>query len=596
MHPLVSLVKPKEVLLPCVDPVLVRQNGRWYAHACGKCYMCLDKKAKIWRARITQEFKDNRFALFFTLTYDNNHVPFARPAEDAPRYILDDAKGFKFPGSDETSYSEKVSAHYSDCGNHVPALSRFDVCDAVGVASRSDVQKFLKRFRYYLNSLLLRHARLKFYDKLFSYTRWLGYNPKSQDFESWLDDLDTETYDLYFDIYNHYKKIYEKEKAKAKQVVRYFICSEYGSHTFRPHYHGFFWFDDEKAYQYATRCIHKAWTLCRQGNIDVQPADSGTASYVTTYVTSFTDLPKILQSKFARPFCLASKGPAIGYKSYSPEKVQRLYLERTIFRSDTTITKQGKQTIVYPIPPSVVCRYFPKCFEYGTLSDVDKLRVYTRFVKYKKVDGIEKVDAAASLACLEWYKKNTKLYPTRGVNELGDTYNVEDSWFHSADVAAARACLRWCIHFDTHPLHYMQMLDWFHYEYAQFQLYQQYQYMDTLYRNAVWPADEYYPHATDVTLYDVQCCIDDAFLRLLPRHISMIDEKMSEYYRIAASYNIPIFSLYDRFGFRRDKKIAELLECNQPHFKKYSDKIKDDLKLHTKSKRANAHVLDSLID
>ena len=53
---------------------------------------------------------------------------------------------------------------------------------------------------------------------------------------------------------------------------------------------------------------------------------------------------------------------------------------------------------------------------------------------------------------------------------------------------------------------------------------------------------------------------------------------------------------YDRLGFRRDKKIAELLECNQPHFKKYADKIKDDLKLHTKSKRANAHVLDSLID
>lgn len=595
MHPLVSLVKPKEVLLPCVNPVLVRQNGRWYAHACGKCFMCLDKKAKIWRARITQEFKDNRFALFFTLTYDNNHVPFARPAEDAPCYILDDAKGFKFPDSYQTSYSEKVSVDYADCGRVIPALSGFDVVNSFGVASRLDVQKFLKRFRYYLNSLLLRHARLKFYDKLFSFTYWLGYNPKLQDFESWLDDLDDEEYSLYSEIYQYYKKIYEKEKAKAKQVVRYFICSEYGSHTFRPHYHGFFWFDDEKAYEYATRCIYKAWKMCRKGNINVQPADSGTASYVTTYVTSFTDLPKVLQSKFARPFCLASKGPAIGYKSYSPEKVQRLYLERTIFRTDETVTKQGKQTVVYPVPPSVVCRYFPKCFEYGTLSDVDKLRVYTRFIKYKKVDGVEKVDAAASLACLEWYKKNTRLYPTRAINELGDSYNEEDSWFHAADIAAARACLRWCIHFDTHPLHYMMMLDWFHYQYAQFQLYQQYQYMDKLYRTVVWPADQYY-HAVDVTLYDVQCCIDDAFLRLLPRHISMVDEKMPEYHRIANSYNIPIFYFYDRFGFRRDEKIAQLLECNQPHFKDYAQRIQDDLKMFSKSKRANAHVLDSLID
>ena len=196
---------------------------------------------------------------------------------------------------------------------------------------------------------------------------------------------------------------------------------------------------------------------------------------------------------------------------------------------------------------------------------------------------------------MEWYKKNTRLYPTRAINELGDSYNADDSWFHAADVAAARACLRWCIHFDTHPLHYMTMLDWFHYQYAQFQLYQQYQYMNKLCRTVIWPADQYY-HAVDVTLYDVQCCIDDAFLRRLPRHISMVDEKMPEYHRIAESYNIPIFVFYDRFGFRRDEKIAELLECNQPHFKKYAQRIQDDLKMFSKSKRANARVLDSLID
>ena len=69
-----------------------------------------------------------------------------------------------------------------------------------------------------------------------------------------------------------------------------------------------------------------------------------------------------------------------------------------------------------------------------------------------------------------------------------------------------------------------------------------------------------------------------------------------EYRRIAASYNIPIFMFYDRLGFRRDEKIAELLECNQPHFKRYAERIKDDLKTFSKSKRANAHVLDSLID
>ena len=141
----------------------------------------------------------------------------------------------------------------------------------------------------------------------------------------------------------------------------------------------------------------------------------------------------------------------------------------------------------------------------------------------------------------------------------------------------------------------MQMLDWFHYQYAQFQLYQQYQYMDKLYRNMTWPADDIYPVAVDYSEFDIQCCIDYSFLMRLPKYHYEIIDKYPWMYDIAKSYNLSLGFFYVR-GIRNDDRISKFYEFNQPHFKKYSDKIKDDLKLHTKSKRANACLLDNLTD
>ena len=44
MHPLVDLVKEKEVLMPCENPIIIENNGRKFAVPCGKCLLCLEKK------------------------------------------------------------------------------------------------------------------------------------------------------------------------------------------------------------------------------------------------------------------------------------------------------------------------------------------------------------------------------------------------------------------------------------------------------------------------------------------------------------------------------------------------------------------------
>ena len=582
MHPLVKLVKEKEVLMPCTSPVIVENNGRKYAVACGKCECCLHKKASIWRTRLRQEMKDNKFCLFFTLTYDNLHVPFYGRAENTNFYTSDGEKGVQLQGNDNLVYSPKSSVPASLCRDGVPAVTNFDVCDTFAVVSRNDVQKFMKRFRWHLFHLLVKHYKLIFYDKLFTFTRFLGYDD-SIPFKEWLDDLDDETYELYYSVYKYYLTDYEKKKESCKQSVRYFICSEYTPTTFRPHYHGLFWFEDEKAFSYASRCIYKAWKMCDKANIDVQSVSGDASAYVSKYVTGNFNLPPVLQAESTRTFCLASKGPAIGYKSFDDKKVLEMFNRGHIFRSYESITRDGRKTFVSPVPSSAVGRFFPKCFQYSTLSSVDKFRVYTRFIKLYKRNGIERIDIPASLECFDWYKKNTKLYPSTYVDCLGDTHTRDDGWFHQADVAAARACLYWCVKYNCHPNHYIYMLDWFWNQYAQFQLYQQCQFMEKL--NDVITYD-----GISIPNYDYQLGADFSFLATLPfRKEDAVNNR--ELNTILESHYLHVDLFYDHNNELLDNDyLRPYFEYNRPHFREYLDKVRNDNLKSLKSSKANKQL------
>ena len=42
---------------------------------CGKCDYCLHKKSVELTNRVAQECKQHKYSIFFTLTYDNEHLP-----------------------------------------------------------------------------------------------------------------------------------------------------------------------------------------------------------------------------------------------------------------------------------------------------------------------------------------------------------------------------------------------------------------------------------------------------------------------------------------------------------------------------------------
>ena len=48
---------------------------------CGKCALCRKRKNDIWVRRLENERLNNSYTLFFTLTYDNVHLPKVSPKD-----------------------------------------------------------------------------------------------------------------------------------------------------------------------------------------------------------------------------------------------------------------------------------------------------------------------------------------------------------------------------------------------------------------------------------------------------------------------------------------------------------------------------------
>ena len=104
------------------------------------------------------------------------------------------------------------------------------------------------------------------------------------------------------------RRIYSKKDIS----LRYFIVSEYGPRTLRPHYHGIIFFDkyvDERTFWDS---LLDVWTCpntgAPYGNIETSLVTGGRISYVAKYSTTVTMLPEYLQVKEYKPFMLCSRG------------------------------------------------------------------------------------------------------------------------------------------------------------------------------------------------------------------------------------------------------------------------------------------------
>lgn len=314
----------------CFSPNLVYNQylGDYVLVPCRKCAACRSSYAVDLQNRIENECRAHSSNIFFTLTYDNVHLPmfYAFPSEDGVFFrayrnnkLMVDAQGIELP---ELEFSLEDSWYMEP--QHNPFSTGFGFC------YKPDIQKFIKRLRIKL-------------------VRTYGNVPESK--------------------------------------IRYFIASEYGPATFRPHYHGLLFCDDERIARDLPRLIRETWTLCSPERIDVQYVSGAAPQYVAKYVNGFACLPKVLQTKLTRPFHLASKCPALGAFKINESDIFDCFVNNNFERPSVDAKTSEVSFNLFPF--KVLSRYFRKYSGYSEGNLDYELRLYK---KYKSGDFIKRID------------------------------------------------------------------------------------------------------------------------------------------------------------------------------------------------------------
>lgn len=258
---------------------------------CGKCQSCLIHHQNIVSQRIKNECDKHKFNIFFTLTYDNENIPYIK-LHDNNIYrgdvIID-------------SFDNVIE----DCSPNIMtgslSSSRPLYYDRFAVLYYKDVQNFLKNLRYEIEC-----------------------------------------------------KFQPLQSEKPDYKLRYAICGEYGFNTFRPHMHGLFHTNNEKLASFLLDAICKVWTFCDWRKICLQSEDALPSyvnsdkgpDYVSKYTTKFDS--KFLLSKHHsfRPFVRYSKIPYYGLSSFDEEVIEQIVSGAPLSLSKTIIKESCKPVVI----------------------------------------------------------------------------------------------------------------------------------------------------------------------------------------------------------------------------------------------------------
>ena len=345
----------------CYSPVKVTKNGLTFYVPCGRCNGCLLQKSNSLSMRLGDEIESSSHAIFFTLTYDNIHVPKMMCRKEGDLYHWFSAPGnLRFNGRYDVP-RESID-FYSPFTLDAP-LNHYHDNRCVGYLCKRDIQLYLKLLR---------------------------------------------------------KSIYDSFNISSG-IFRYFITAEYGpgkdpnQGKFRPHYHGIILpCNCEVAEDLLRHSLYACWQMCDKDRFDyyTKYCDSGTRSYVAEYITSTSSLPPLLQqTQEIKPFNLSSrKAGTIGVSSFDRKKVSE-DIERGIDSYIKSVPRI-ERNYLFLYPPQVTTSLFPKCSRYRLLSFNGLLRIYGYLYNlreggskfYALFDGLDRFssqDYQASKTCLK---------------------------------------------------------------------------------------------------------------------------------------------------------------------------------------------------
>lgn len=306
--------------MKCINPQTIfnKYLGRFVTVPCGHCQTCLIQKKNILSHRISNECDNYKYNIFFTLSYDNNHIPIVKR------------------GSNIVSLRRRKKYHkrvYSK------------------VTHKYEFKDYYKN--YYDFFACNDNIKNLFLNNIKSYSKNLD-----------VDNISNSLYSgvLYKkDINLFLKKLrYEIKIAGFEEKLYYAFVGEYGGKYNRPHYHGIIHTNNEVFAKWIIQNIIKIWGLSDINSYtkknsfgkDGRPKlirSGSVASYIAKYISMFDNEFQDVGCSIFKPFFISSKRPYYGLSKIDKEVLQNVFEDKN-YEFERVIRKSNKFSTVSVTP------------------------------------------------------------------------------------------------------------------------------------------------------------------------------------------------------------------------------------------------------
>lgn len=242
---------------------------------CGRCAYCLAKKSRKSAMRVLFNSKKYRYCYFVTLTYNPDSLPLVKAyvKHSSVDLTCDSESGIQFVEKDETYIS--LSYYTGNLDLYTPIVLR----------QVQGTRVFNRNLQTYVDAedeICIAPSDLRALIERTQPTRG--------------DRLpeDCLPFANYVDVQNFIKRL----KINLKRLcdndkLSYYVVTEYGPQTLRPHIHMLLFIDSDKQRTFLQQACYKSWRL---GSVDASIATGKSISYVAGYANSYASLPSFYSS------------------------------------------------------------------------------------------------------------------------------------------------------------------------------------------------------------------------------------------------------------------------------------------------------------
>lgn len=293
--------REKYLATECFHP---RKVTNRYTHEtlfvrCGTCPSCLVHRSNIQCALISNMSSHFKYAYFFTLTYSDEFVP--RVSLEVVERCDAESEADAYMSDSDPRHLPYDDSRYQIAATYLPRSGCFRVHDSGRVRDFSETEdsyQFLHTFsgKEIRDLLVASNGRYDFARKCVVF-------PSIDECRNEILILNPYDQNLFF------KRLRKLIAEKYDEKICYYLVSEYGGRTYRPHWHGILFFNSDALTSSICELVSKSWSY---GRTDCSLSRGSAAGYVASYINSFVDLPDFFnRHKEIKPRSYHSKGLSV---------------------------------------------------------------------------------------------------------------------------------------------------------------------------------------------------------------------------------------------------------------------------------------------